>query len=212
MERGGPIKICYVLAITSTSGFLEIENTSNVARAFKVLQEVAGKQEIIIALAPSSEEQLQQQLQLATAQFMTVIIDPTHAETFHLAIRSHINSADAVLIVDASYGLVTKEQIMRTLDSLTSEIDAVRPVLPFTETLKIIEKDSVVKETLDRTTVKRVSTPELIRVSAIADSKSDQGWFLPLKSGAHTLEIEGDSKITRINSERDLALSALLLQ
>ena len=209
---GANVNTCYVLAITSSSGFLEIENVSNVVRTLKTLHDVAGGQEIIIAVAPANEPQLRQTLASSTAQITIIGVDPTHSSALHLALKSHFNGADAVLIVDASYGLVSKEQILRTLDSLSANIDAVRPVLPFTETLKIIEKDLVVKATLDRTTVKRVSTPELIRVSAIAESKSDQGWFLPLKSAARTLQIESDSKITRINSERDIALSALLLQ
>ena len=203
---------CYVLAITSNSAFLEIENVSNVVRTLKTFHDVAGGQEIIVAVAPASEPQLRQTLASSTAQITIIGVDPTNASALHLALKSHFNGADAVLIVDASYGLVSKEQILRTLDSLSANIDAVRPVLPFTETLKIIEKNAVVKATLDRTTVKRVSTPELIRVSAIAESKSDQGWFLPLKSAARTLQIESDSKITRINSKRDIALSALLLQ
>ena len=203
---------CYVLAITSSSAFLEIECVSNAARTLKTLHDVAGGQEIIVAVAPANEPQLRQTLASSTAQITIIGVDPTNASALHLALKSHFNGADAVLIVDASYGLVSKEQILRTLDSLSANIDAARPVLPFTETLKIIEKDSVVKATLDRTTVKRVSTPELIRVSAIADSKNDQGWFLPLKSAARTLQIESDSKITRINSDRDVALSALLLQ
>jgi hypothetical protein len=209
---GVNVNTCYVLAITSSSGFLEIENVSNVVRTLKTLHDLAGGQEIIIAVAPANEPQLRQTLASSTAQITIIGVDPTNASALHLALKSHFNGADAVLIVDASYGLVSKEQILRTLDSLSANIDAVRPVLPFTETLKIIEKDLVVKATLDRTTVKRVSTPELIRVSAIAESKSDQGWFLPLKSAARTLQIESDSKITRINSERDIALSALLLQ
>ncbi len=209
---GVHVNICYVLAITSTSAFLEIENVSNVARTLKTLHDVAGGQEIIVAVAPVSEPQLRQTLASFSAKIMIIGVDPTHAGALHLALKNHFKGADAVLIVDASYPLVTKEQIVRTIDSLAVNIDAVRPVLPFNETLKIIEKDSVVKATLDRTTVKRISTPELIRVLAITDSKSDQGWFLPLKSGARTLQIESDSKITRINSERDLGLSALLLQ
>ncbi|MCX6435125.1 MAG: 2-C-methyl-D-erythritol 4-phosphate cytidylyltransferase [Actinobacteria bacterium] len=209
---GVHVNICYVLAITSTSAFLEIENVSNVARTLKTLHDVAGGQEIIVAVAPVSEPQLRQTLTSFSAKIMIIGVDPTNSAALHLALKSQFNGADAVLIVDASYSLVSKEQILRTLDSLSADIDAVRPVLPFTETLKIIEKDAVVKATLDRTTVKRISTPELIRVLAITDSKSDQGWFLPLKSGARTLQIESDSKITRINSERDIALSALLLQ
>jgi len=209
---GVNVNTCYVLAITSSSAFLELESVSNVVRTLKTLHDVAGGQEIIVAVAPANEPQLRQTLASSTAQITIIGVDPTHASALHLALKSHFNGADAVLILDASYPLVTKEQIVRTFDSLAVNIDAVRPVLPFTETLKIIEKDSVVKETLDRTTVKRVSTPELIHTSAIADSKNDQGWFLPLKSGARTLQIESDSKITRINSERDLALSALLLQ
>jgi len=209
---GVNVNTCYVLAITSSSAFLELESVSNVARTLKTLHDVAGGQEIIVVVSPGNEPVLQDCLHSSSAPFLTIGVDPTNAGALHLALKNHFKGAEAVLILDASYPLVTKEQIVRTFDSLAVNIDAVRPVLPFTETLKIIEKDAVVKATLDRTTVKRISTPELIRVLAIADSKSDQGWFLPLKSGARTLQIESDSKITRINSERDLALSALLLQ
>ena len=98
-----------------------------------------------------------------------------------------------------------------TASVLTSDIDAVRPVSPFTETLKSIDRDNFIDETIDRTSMMRVSTPELIRLSAIDFESSASTWFVPLKVSANTDVVDADADSARINSEKEIELMGYLL-
>jgi 2-C-methyl-D-erythritol 4-phosphate cytidylyltransferase len=95
--------------------------------------------------------------------------------------------------------------------ALTAEIDAVRPVSPFTETLKSITADNFIDQTIDRTSMMRISTPELIRYTAIDFDSSTSTWFVPLTKIAKTAVVEADPDSARINSEKEIELMSYLL-
>ena len=92
-----------------------------------------------------------------------------------------------------------------------SGIDAVRPVSPFTETLKSIDASNFIDETIDRNSMMRVSTPELIRYSAIDFGAAASTWFVPLTQIAKTAIVEADPDSARINSEKEIELMSYLL-
>jgi hypothetical protein len=105
--------------------------------------------------------------------------------------------------------LTNKKQFEDVIAAFSEETDAIRPAISFTETLKILDSNSVIRETLDRSSVLRISTPELIRVSAIDFAGTDCGWFLPLKKGARTSHIDGSPDGLRINTVEDRDLMEL---
>jgi 2-C-methyl-D-erythritol 4-phosphate cytidylyltransferase len=95
--------------------------------------------------------------------------------------------------------------------ALINGIDAVRPVSPFTETLKSINADNYIDETIDRNSMMRVSTPELIRFSAIDFDSQSSTWFVPLVSGAKIATVDADANSARINTEKEIELMSYLL-
>jgi hypothetical protein len=58
--------------------------------------------------------------------------------------------------------------------------------------------------------MKRISTPELIRYSAI-DFEGTSTWFVPIKAEARIATVDADPESARINSEKEINLMKHLL-
>jgi hypothetical protein len=115
------------------------------------------------------------------------------------------------MIHDSQRPLTQLGQFERVYVALTGDIDAVRPTSPFTETLKSINADNFIEQTIDRTSMMRISTPELIRYSAIDFSSDSSTWFVPLTHSARTAVVDADADSGRINSEKEIDLMGYLL-
>ena len=115
------------------------------------------------------------------------------------------------MVHDSQRALTTGAQFDRVLQALTPNIDAVRPVSAFTETLKSIDADQYIEGTIDRNSMKRISTPELIRYSAIDFESTTSTWFVPIKADAKITTVDADPESARINSELEINLMKHLL-
>ena len=81
-----------------------------------------------------------------------------------------------------------------------------RPASAFTETLKAVTPDEMIEKTIDRTSMLRISTPEMIRYSAIDFAGTASTWFVPLKADAKTATVDADPESLRVNSAAEIAL------
>ena len=124
---------------------------------------------------------------------------------------AEVSDIDLVMIHDSQRPLTNQAQFERIYAALVGPIDAVRPVSPFTETLKSIDANNFIDETIDRNSMMRVSTPELIRYSAIDFAAVASTWFVPLTKIAKTAVVEADPASARINSEKEIELMSYLL-
>ncbi len=136
--------------------------------------------------------------------------DPNDPASFAAALNSAL-PAELVMIHDSQRPLTSLAQFERVYAGLTADIDAVRPVSPFTETLKAVTADGFIDQTIDRTSMMRVSTPQLIKTSAIDSAASDSTWFVPLNTSAKTATVDADPDSARINSEKEIELMSYLL-
>lgn len=198
-----------VLAVTSDTGFLTLEGMPSLIWAFEALESVFPSQKIIVAANPKDSSIAMNLLEAKRASLLLVIPEAFEPAVLAHSLESLLGNEQAVLIHDASRPFTSRAQFQAVLAAFSDEIDAVRPAIAFTETLKVLDKDSVIKKTLDRSSVRRISTPELIRVSAIDFAGSDCGWFLSLKKEARTLHIEGSLDGLRINTAEDRNLLEL---
>jgi hypothetical protein len=139
-----------------------------------------------------------------------IVCDPNKPGELATAIKS-ATAADLIMIHDSQRPLTQQGQFERVYVALTGDIDAVRPTSPFTETLKSINADNFIEQTIDRTSMMRISTPELIRYSAIDFSSDSSTWFVPLTHSARTAVIDTDADSARINSEKEIDLMGYLL-
>jgi hypothetical protein len=118
---------------------------------------------------------------------------------------------DVLVIHDELRPLVSKAQIQKTIESL-GDFDAIRPTMAFTETIKSVDSEGRLAKTIDREKVRRISSPEVIRKSAINFGGSIGTWSVPLIPNAKTSEIESEAQGIRVNNPEELKMLAALLQ
>jgi 2-C-methyl-D-erythritol 4-phosphate cytidylyltransferase len=196
-----------VVAITSPIAFHQLKNQTILhtclqsAQAF--VQAINGAH---LAIAGSAADLAK----TANIDCEKIKCDPNDPASFAAALKSAA-PADLVMIHDSQRPLTSLAQFERVYAALAADIDAVRPVSPFTETLKSITPDGFIDQTIDRTSMMRVSTPQLIRTSAIDYTASDSTWFVPLNTSAKTATVDADPDSARINSEKEIELMSYLL-
>ena len=198
-----------VVAITSPIAFHKLKNKTvlqtclETSRAF--ISTYGSNAHLAIA---GTEESLAQVVDLDCEKIQC---DPNSPQEFAQSLRS-AQPTDLVMIHDSQRALTKVSQFDRVLEGLSASIDAVRPVSPFTETLKSINAGQFVDGTIDRNSMKRVSTPELIRYSTIDFTGFESTWFVPIMAGAQISTVEADAESARINSEKELELMKHLLE
>jgi hypothetical protein len=196
-----------VVAITSPIAFHQLKNQSIVSACIKSAQQfvasLAGSAHLAIAGTAADLAKV------ADIDCEKLECDPNKPGELASALRAA--DVDLVMIHDSQRPLTGLAQFDRVYAALTKETDAVRPVSPFTETLKSIDADNFIDETIDRNSMMRVSTPELIRYSAIDFDSSTSTWFVPLTNSAQTVVVDADPESARINSAKEIELMSFLL-
>lgn len=190
-----------VVAVTSSLAFSKIEKSTiiqsslSVARAFTV--ETGVRATIAIAISDAS--------QVKDFDCEVLLCDPNSPHSLAQAIKES-EACEIVAIHDALRPLTRTTQFHRALGGLVGEVDAVRPAAVFTESLKIVNSLEFIERSVNRSSMMRISTPEMIRVSAIEFNATHSTWFLPLKPHAKVALVEADPESLRINSEDEIAL------
>ena len=197
-----------VVAITSPIAFHELKNQSILQTCCNTAVDFVAHYGLGAHLAiAGTKESLAQVLDLDCEKIQC---DPNNAQEFAQSLRNSV-PADLIMIHDSQRALTTAAQFDRVIQALAPGIDAVRPVSAFTETLKSIGADQYIEGTIDRNSMKRVSTPELIRYSAIDFDATSSTWFVPIKAAAQIATVDADPESARINSEKEINLMKHLL-
>jgi 2-C-methyl-D-erythritol 4-phosphate cytidylyltransferase len=196
-----------VVAITSPIAFHQLKNQTILSTCIQSAQNfvasVSGAQLSIAGMASDLAK-------VADIDCEKLVCDPNQPGELATAIKNAA-PAELVMIHDSQRPLTQQAQFERVYAGLTADIDAVRPVSPFTETLKSINAHQFIEQTIDRTSMMRVSTPELIRYSAIDFHSKSSTWFVPLNSGAKMAVVDADADSARINTEKEIELMGYLL-
>lgn len=129
---------------------------------------------------------------------------------------------EAVIVHDAARPLATPELFSRALDELAARgCDAVVAAARVTDTIKRVEGDeSRVVETLDRSTLWAIQTPQVFRQSALAaalaapddvlaTATDDAG--LVERAGGRVHVIESPAENLKVTTATDLRLAEILL-
>lgn len=190
-----------VVAVTSPLAFSYMEKTSiihasfAVARAFTIETGVPAT----IAIATSDPSRIE------GFECEVLVCDPNLPQSLARALAES-SACDIVAIHDALRPLTRITQFHRTLGGLVGDVDAVRPAAAFTESLKIVNGSEIIDHSVDRTSMMRISTPEMMRFSAIDFNAVDSTWFLPLKVDAKIATVDADPESLRVNSESEIEL------
>ena len=190
-----------IVAVTSPIAFENLGNKTilhtsfNIARAFSV--ETGIKTQLAIATSNQS--------QIDSLDCEVLICDPNNPASLAAAIKAS-TPTDLVAIHDCQRPLTRTTQFHRAIEALIGDVDAVRPVSEFTETLKAVNADATIERTIDRTSMQRISTPEVIRFSAIDFDSKESTWFVPLKADAKVTTVDADPESLRVNSLAEITL------
>ena len=194
-----------VVAITSPIAFHQLKNQTILSTCIKSAQGfVASITGAHLAIAGSAADLAK----VSDIDCEKIVCDPDKPDDFAGALRGA--EVDLVMIHDSQRPLTNQAQFERVYAALVNGIDAVRPVSPFTETLKSIDSSNFIDETIDRNSMMRISTPELIRFSAIDFAATESTWFVALTKIAKTAVVEADPDSARINSEKEIELMSYL--
>jgi hypothetical protein len=192
-----------VVAITSPIAFELLDKTSilhttfGVARAFTI--ETSINTDLAVAVTEGDAHRV------ADFGCEILVCDPNSPASLAAALKTS-KPFDLVSIHDSQRPLTRTTQFHRTVEGLIGDVDAVRPAAAFTETLKAVTPDEMIEKTIDRTSMLRISTPEMIRYSAIDFEGSTSTWFVPLKADARVVTVDADPESLRVNSAAEIAL------
>jgi len=196
-----------VVAITSPIAFHQLKNQTVLHTCIHAAQSfVASVAGAHLAIAGTAADLAK----VADIDCEKIACDPNKPAELASALKSAA-TADLVMIHDSQRPLTGLAQFERVYAALGSDTDAVRPVSPFTETLKSITADNFIDQTIDRNSMMRISTPELIRYSAIDFDSQDSTWFVPIKKGTKLATVDADPQSARINSANEIDLMRFLL-
>ncbi len=197
-----------VVVITSPIAFHQLKNQTIAHTCIQSAQSfVASVGEAHLSIAGTADDLAK----VADIDCEKIVCDPNKPDQLAVALKNAA-VADLVMIHDSQRPLTQQAQFRRVYAALTTDIDAVRPVSPFTETLKSINPDNFIDKTIDRNSMMRISTPELIRYSAIDFKESSSTWFVPLTHSVRTAVVEADPESARVNSEKEIDLMGYLLE
>jgi 2-C-methyl-D-erythritol 4-phosphate cytidylyltransferase len=195
-----------VVAITSPIAFHQLKNQTILHTCIQSAQAfVASVSGAHLAIAGTEADLAK----VADIDCEKIVCDPNKSGELAGALRGA--QVDLVMIHDSQRPLTNQAQFERVYAALNADVDAVRPVSPFTETLKSIDADNFIDQTIDRTSMMRISSPELIRFSAIEFDSQESTWFVPLNKSAKLATVEADPDSARINSEKEIELMSYLL-
>jgi 2-C-methyl-D-erythritol 4-phosphate cytidylyltransferase len=190
-----------IVAVTSPIAFENLNHKTilhtsfNIARAFSVETGIKTQ----LAVATDNQSQIQ------GLDCEVLICDPNNPASLAAAIKAS-TPTDLVAIHDSQRPLTRTTQFHRAIEALIGDVDAVRPVSEFTETLKAVNADATIERTIDRTSMQRVSTPEVIRFTAIDFDAKESTWFVPIKADAKISTVDADPESLRVNSLAEITL------
>jgi 2-C-methyl-D-erythritol 4-phosphate cytidylyltransferase len=198
-----------VVAVASPIAFEPLNGTDLLTTSIQTAKQFATQSGLQTTVAVAAKPELTNQIRPSFAGEV-IECDPTNPASFAKALENS-TEFEIVAVHDAQRPLTNVAQFQRVVNALAGNCDAARPATAFTETLKVVNAASELTKTIDRTKVRRISTPEVIRKSAIDFAGTESTWFLPLKVGAKTIEVEADPESLRINSSDEIAMAESFL-
>lgn len=135
-----------------------------------------------------------------------VVGGPSRAESVRNGLAEVPDRADFVLVHDAARPLATPELIDRVLDGLAGGADGAIPSLPVTDTVKRIEPGGLIVETVERSELVVVQTPQGFAVGALrnAYARLDPASIASATDCSSILELTNATpRVVCVEGERD---------
>lgn len=190
-------KVHLVLACKSELAFLPMRGSTVVEIAFDRIRKATTVDAVSI-WAPADL------ISFATDSLISRL--NSHNFDYQTTLAEHIAGIDAevVLIHDAQRPLTLPATIDEVAETVSAEVTRVCPAHIVVDTLKVLNPDSVVVDTVNRDKVQTLSSPEGYWKAAISNQVDDV-WHFETSSGK-TDFVRGTTEATRIRAAEDVLL------
>lgn len=154
-------------------------------------------------------------LAAAGADALVVPGGSDRTESVRLALAAALSESpdlSIVLVHDAARAFTPPELIRAVTGAVAAGAPAVVPVLPVADTVKRVDANEVVAETVDRTDLRAVQTPQgfavgvLRKAYAVADSHTDDAGLVE-RLGVPVSTVPGHPAAMKITTPFDLAVA-----
>jgi len=169
---------------------------------------------VVVAVPPDWEEAAIVLAEEIVASKVAAVVTggATRAESVRAALAEIPDSAVVVIVHDAARPLVDDAVIERVIAPLAEGVDGAVPALPLADTVKRVEQ-GFVTETVDRSALVTVQTPQAFAASALRAAYRD-GDLVEATDCASLVEarggrirvVAGDPRLLKITTAADLAL------
>lgn len=171
----------------------------------------AGIETVVVAAPPEAIDEVRRRVPRA-------IVVPGGAdrrESVRLALTALPADVEAVLVHDAARPFGSEHVVQRVVAALDAGAAAVVPVLPLADTVKRVDGYGVVVETLDRSMLRAVQTPQGFRRDVLEaahqqDATVTDDASLVEAMGVEVWTVEGDPAAFKVTTPWDLYFAEVL--
>jgi 2-C-methyl-D-erythritol 4-phosphate cytidylyltransferase len=191
---------------------VELAGRPLVQWSIDALRAVAGIERIVVAMPPGAEP----------PEGVTAVAGGSvRSDSVRRALAAG-GEAETVLVHDAARPLLTAELAAEVIGALQAQGDVAAAIaaVPVTDTIKRIGDGRVVSETLDRSRLWAVQTPQVFRRAALERAldvpteqlarATDDAWLVE-RSGGRVIVVQGDEQNLKVTTPLDLRVAELLL-
>jgi 2-C-methyl-D-erythritol 4-phosphate cytidylyltransferase len=206
------------LGMDRPKAFARLGRRPLLAESLERLDESEWVDEIVVA-APEGwvEPALLLAEELGCGKVVSVVAGGAErTDSVRAALAEVPDDATVVLVHDAARPLLPADVIERVLVALSEGWDAVVPGMPIPDTVKRVDGDAVV-ETLDRSRLVAVQTPQAVVASVLRDALADAAGpasdcaALVERAGGRVKVVPGDPRLLKVTEPADLELLERLL-
>ena len=195
--------------------FFELAGLSLLTRSALAL---ANQAEVIVVAVPQDYvAKAAQQLDSVDAEVHIVIGGATRQDSVAAALAVVPEDIEFVLVHDAARPLIPADVTAEVVRALAAGAQAVVPVLPVVDTIKRVDNNGDVVETVDRNSLRRVQTPQgfmrALLTRAFADPThvaTDEAGLVE-QLGVTIKTVLGSERAFKITTPDDVALALSLL-
>jgi 2-C-methyl-D-erythritol 4-phosphate cytidylyltransferase len=211
------------LGVGRPKALVELAGRALVLWSIDALAQTPGIERVIVAMPQGAET-----LPALTSRSEVTIVDggASRSDSVRRALLAAGDSpgaaAELVLVHDAARPLVTATLAARVIAALQEDrgADAAIAAMPVTDTVKRVDRDGGVSETLDRAELWAVQTPQVFRREALADAlevparelarATDDAWLIE-QAGGKVIVVRASDENLKVTTPLDLDVAALVL-
>jgi 2-C-methyl-D-erythritol 4-phosphate cytidylyltransferase len=202
--------------------FIALNGLPILSHTLRALAASKALSAIIVVVPPGEELRGREALELAGIDLETEVVPGGQArqDSVYIGLQRAKAETDLVLIHDGVRPFVSREVVLAAIDA-AKEVDAAVVAVPVIDTIKRVDTNGFVVETLQREQIWSIQTPQVFRYSLLMQAhRAVRGLGIIATDDAALVErmggivkvVRGSYENLKITSQEDLPLAGLILQ